>query len=117
MKRMIYRHKNCGCFIVPDVENTFTGLYRGYCLKCNKGKLTMDDIDNSEEDITLYTINKNGQYLLLDNDDESYIITFESKDQANEFADKHGLYDYEILPNVAIYDASVTNGRMIIEKE
>lgn len=121
MKRLVHRHKNCGGFILPDLENSFTGMNYGYCPKCNTSKLTSNDYDSLEENITLYTINnKNtGEYLLIDNDGDRSTITFESKEQANEFAQHHELSDYEIVPNVDLYcnEQPVTNGKMIIEKE
>lgn len=121
MKSEIRRHKECGGFILPDVENSFTGMLLGYCPKCNKTKLTFDDMYTSKEDITLYVIlNKNtGDYLLVDNGDVSLTIEFESEHQANEFAENHGLTDYEVVQNVALYcdETQVTNGKIIIEKE
>ena len=121
LKRSVRRHKNCGGFILPDLENSFNGMNYGYCPKCNKNKLTIEDCDIAEEKITLYIIrNKStGEYLLVDNDGDLSTITFESKEQADKFAKDHGLSNYEIEPNVALYctDAPVTNGKMIIEKQ
>lgn len=121
MKRLITRHKNCGGFILPDIENSFTGMNYGYCPKCGKYSLTFDDYELSNElDITLYTIhNKDtNEYLMINTDGDLFIITFESKEQAIEFAKKYEIDNYEIKPNVALYcdDAAVTNGGMIIEK-
>lgn len=120
MKREIRRHKNCNGFILPDIENSFTGMLFGYCPKCGKNKLTIADFDITEENTTLYVIcNKNtGEYLMIYNDDRSFTIEFESEQQANEFADHNGITDYEIKPNVALYcdEAQVTNGKMIINK-
>lgn len=120
MKREITRHKNCGGFILPDLENSFTGMNYGYCPKCGATKLTSDDYDIIEENITLYVIqNKNTEeYLLVKNDCEEFTIEFESKQQAIDFAELHGLTDYKVTPNVALYcnNAPVTNGKMIIEK-
>ena len=120
MKREIRRHKNCGGFILPDIENSFNGMMYGYCPKCNTYKLTMDDFDVMEENITLYVIMRNNEYLEVKYDDDTVnTIEFESVEQAKEFADKHNLSEYKIVPNVALYcdKAPVTNGKMIIEKE
>lgn len=118
MKRIVYRHKNCGGFILPDIENSFSGMNYGYCPKCDKYKLVLDDYNSIEEYVTLYTINntKTGDYLLIDNDGDKCTITFESKEQADEFAKRYELTDYEIVPNVALYcdKQPVTNGKMII---
>lgn len=122
MKREIKRHKNCGGFILPDVENSFSGMMFGYCPKCGETKLTSDDFDITEEDITLYVIqNKDtGDYLLIKDDGWEYTIEFESKQQAIDFAEKHFLEgNYEVVPNVALYcdKAPVTNGKVIIKGE
>jgi len=118
--RTIERHKNCGGFILPDIENSFTGMNYGYCPKCGATKLTSDDIDITEEDITLYVIQNvnTEEYLLVRNDCEQHTIEFESEQQAIDFAEKHGLTDYKVVPNVALYcdEAPVTNGKMVIEK-
>lgn len=119
--RMIDRHKNCGGFLLPDMKNSFTGMMYGYCPKCGKEKLTLDDYDSKEEHITLYTINNTitKEYLLYtDDNDNALTITFESEDQAKDFATMHGILDgYEVKPNVALYcnNAPVTNGKMIIK--
>ena len=117
--RLIYRHKNCVGFILPDIENSFTGMHYACCPKCGKNKLTNDDCDSNEENITLYIIHniKTNEYLLVaDDDDSARTITFESEEQANGFAEKYHLTDYEVKPNVALYcdNAPVTNGKMII---
>ena len=120
MKRIICRHKECGGFILPDIENSFTGMNYGYCSKCGKVKLTSDDFVISEENITLYVImNKDGEYLLIDNDGDQRTIEFESKEQAHDFAKKYELTDYEVVPNTALYcdKQPVTNGKMIIGEE
>ena len=119
MMREVQRHKNCGGFILPDVANSFSGIPYGYCPKCGATKIISDDIDTSNEDIMLYVIrNKNtGEYLLVNYDDEtSNTIEFESEQQAIDFAEKHGLTDYEVQQNAALYcdEAPVTNGRIII---
>ena len=120
--RLINRHKNCGGFILPDMNNSFTGMQYGYCPKCNERKLTLNDYDSKEEHITLYTINnlETKEYLLYDDDNgNTFTITFESEEQARDFATMHGILDgYEVKPNVAMYcdNAPVTNGRMIINK-
>lgn len=122
-KRLISRHKNCGGFILPDIEHSFAGMYYGYCPKCGKDKLRLDCYDNTEEeDVTLYHIrNKNtGEYLLFSIDDgDSYTVIFESEEQAIQIAESNGLTDYEVEPNVAFYcdNMPVTNGRMVIKKE
>lgn len=119
--RLIYRHKNCGGFLLPDMNNSFTGMMYGYCPKCGKEKLTLDDYDSTEESITLYTIHnaETKEYLLyIDDNGNALTITFESKDQADEFAEMHGIEGYKVKPNVALYsdNAPVTNGKMIIGK-
>lgn len=119
-KRLIYRHKNCGGFILPDIENSFIGMNYCYCPKCGKQKLIMDDLDSSEEDITLYTIRnkETGEFLIAKNDYDEFTILFESEEQANDFANMHSITDYEIESNVALYcdELPVLNGRMIIDK-
>ena len=121
MKRLIKRHKNCGGFILPDINNSFTGMNYGYCPKCGKDKLIWDDYDLIDElGITLYTIHNKDtdEFLLVDNDDELFTITFESEEQAHDFAKKYEIDNYVVKPNVALYcdDAQVTNGKMIIGK-
>lgn len=121
VERYIHRHKGCGGFILPDIENSFTGMLYGYCPKCNKNKLIKsDDYETTVENITLYIIRNKitGEYLLCDNDGESFTIEFESREQADEFATRYNLTDYEVIPNVALYcnNAPVTNGKMVIEK-
>ena len=117
--RLINRHKNCGGFILPDIENSFSGMDFGYCPKCGKNKLTLDDYDSKEEHITLYTIhNKSTGETLLNHIDDNRVFTiqFESEQQANDFAEMHNVTNYEVRPNVALFcgDIPVTNGRMII---
>lgn len=122
-KRLVYRHKNCGGFILPDLENSFAGMEFGYCPECNKRKLTINDYDSIEEDedTTLYTINNKstGEFLLYSDGNNEHTIIFESEEQANKFAEENLLDNYEVKPNVALYcdHAPVTNGRMIIGKE
>ena len=118
--KMVNRHKNCGGFILPDINNSFSGMGYGYCPKCGKVKLTLDDYDITEEHIDLFTIinSKTDEFLLVDNDGFTFTVTFESEQQANEFAAMHGITpeEYTVKKSVAIYcdNAPVTNGRMII---
>lgn len=119
--KMVNRHKNCGGFILPDINNSFSGMNYGYCPKCGKLKLTLDDYDSKEEHIDLYTIrnSKTNEFLLVDNNDGViFTVTFESEQQANSFAGMHGITpeEYTVQKSVAIYcdEAPVTNGKMII---
>ena len=118
--KLVKRHKNCGGFILPDINNSCPGMDYGYCPKCGKDKLTSDDYDSREEHIDLYTIrnSKTNEFLLAVNDDAKATITFESGHQANLFAGMHGIAEeeYIVQKSVAIYcdDAPVTNGKMII---
>ena len=119
--RLVSRHKDCGGFILPDMNNSFTGMTYGYCPNCGKEKLTLDDYESNEEHITLYTIHNSKTkdvLLYMDDNGNASTITFESEDQANEFAEMHNIEGYEVKPNVALYcnNAPVTNGKMIIEK-
>lgn len=119
MLRSVQRHKDCGGFILPDVENSFTGMTYGYCPKCGQVKIMADEIETTEEDIVLYTIQneKTGEFLNLENDDETvFTVQFESEEQAVDFATMHGITGYVVKPNVALYcdEAPASNGKMII---
>ena len=118
-KNLIYRHKNCGGFILPDLDNSFTGMGFGYCPKCNKDRLTVNDYDTVEEDIILYTIrNKSTNEFLLFVNNDSYVIVFESEEQAHEFAKKYEVDNYKVEQIGTNDSMAITNGKvMIIKKE
>ena len=120
--KTIIRHKNCGGFVLPDLNNSFAGMMFCECPKCGATKLTMDDLEESAEDITMSVImNNKNEYLEVSlDDDHKFTITFETAQMAKEFAEKNGIpeSEYKIVPAYALYcdKAPVTNGRMIIDK-
>lgn len=125
MKKIIKRHKNCGGYILPDIENSFTGMVYSTCPKCRASKLTSDDFTEAEEDIDVFVImNADNDYLQMKNDgddDHIYTITFETKDMAKEFATKHGIPEdsYRIERAAALYggETILSNGTMVTTKE
>lgn len=120
--KTIIRHKNCGGFVLPDLEHSFSGMMFYECPKCGATKLTSDDLEESKEDITMSVImNNHDEYLEISlDDDHKFTITFETAQMAKEFAEKNGIpeSEYKIVPAYALYcdKAPVTNGRMIIDK-
>lgn len=105
-KKRILRHKNCGGFVIPDVEKSLDCMLRYSCPKCEKTALTTMDCDDTVEEIKLYELTK-GSYVLQI---EGATITFETPYDAEAFARIVGASKYTINELKDTTNILVTNG-------